>query len=194
MTIVNKAIEVAFDKHKGAFRKCGSKDRKIPYIVHILDVAKILMYEDVSDEIIAAGILHDTLEDTDYPPEELKADFGENVYRLVGIATEPNNTLGQTKEQAKATWKSRKEHSIELYGMKQQEELWVPLADKLSNLQSIHDDLLFKGDVLWKIFNAPKDKKDSIAWYYTSLRNAFRDSMEGTRTFTLFDNLIKEVF
>lgn len=77
--MLEEAIEVAHKWHKGQFRKCGL----LPYIVHPLEVMKKLHSWGVRDEeLLAAAVLHDTLEDTDIPVEEITP-FGEKVYQYV---------------------------------------------------------------------------------------------------------------
>ena len=184
---IDVALEFAFNLHKKQTRK----GTNTPYFVHILDVAKILMYETKDQEVIIAGILHDTLEDTDYTKEKLIHNFGEDVFNLVNFCTEPENNISATDEQQKSSWKKRKQHSIDSLKTATNEQLLVFLADKLSNLQSIHDDIVLTGDEVWKKFNAPYD---DIKWYYLSIREEMRKRVSSTRTFKLFDNLIDKVF
>ena len=66
---IQKALEIAFECHKGQKRKGNNS----PYIVHILDVAKLLLSEpSATENINIAGILHDALEDTNYNSDQLK--------------------------------------------------------------------------------------------------------------------------
>jgi (p)ppGpp synthase/HD superfamily hydrolase len=77
--MLEEAIEVAHKWHKGQFRKCGL----LPYIVHPLEVMKKLHSWGVRDEeILAAAVLHDTLEDTAMQIEDFEP-FGHTVYDYV---------------------------------------------------------------------------------------------------------------
>ena len=79
---VKHAIAVAREAHEGQFRKTGE-----PYIVHPLAVKKILEEWGMDEDTIIAGILHDTVEDTDLTLEDIKKDFGESVAFLVDGVT-----------------------------------------------------------------------------------------------------------
>jgi len=182
MTKIQKAFMKAYELHKPQFRKGGTG---IPYFVHILDAAKYLMYETNDEDIICAGILHDTLEDTPYTAEELLADFGSKVHDLVVFATEEGNTFEATDEEQKNSWKSRKQHSISCLDNASREEALVFLADKTSNLLSIKEDLDFGKDV-WTIFRAPKEE---IRWYYESIRDKARNQLGDTRLFKVYESL-----
>ena len=60
--LIQKAMNFAFEKHLTQKRK-GSD---IPYFVHLIDVVSILMKNNATDSLIAAGFLHDVVEDSDY--------------------------------------------------------------------------------------------------------------------------------
>ena len=79
---VQKAIEVAKQAHEGQLRKTGE-----PYIVHPLAVKKILEEWGMDEDTIIAGILHDTVEDTNLTLEDIKKEFGESVAFLVDGVT-----------------------------------------------------------------------------------------------------------
>ncbi|MDO4611955.1 MAG: RelA/SpoT family protein [Candidatus Saccharibacteria bacterium] len=79
---VEKAIEIAKQAHEGQFRKTGE-----PYIVHPLAVKKILEEWHMDEDTIIAGILHDTVEDTDLTLEDIRKEFGDSVSFLVNGVT-----------------------------------------------------------------------------------------------------------
>lgn len=79
---IDKAIEMAKEAHEGQFRKTGE-----PYIVHPLAVKKILEEWGMDEDTIIAGILHDTVEDTNLRLEDIKREFGESVAFLVDGVT-----------------------------------------------------------------------------------------------------------
>lgn len=150
--MIEKAIEFATIKHMGQFRK-GSN---IPYIVHPVDVMQILTANSLDDETIMAGILHDTIEDTNTTYEELKDMFGENVANMVAAESEDKSK----------SWKERKQRTIDELPNKSKEVQCICCADKLSNIRTIYNDLGVIGDLVWKKFNAPKEQ---IKWYYGSV-------------------------
>lgn len=82
LTMIKKAYQIAYDAHKDQKRKSGE-----PYIIHPLCVAIILADLEMDKETIAAGILHDVVEDTVMSLDELKAEFGEEVALLVDGVT-----------------------------------------------------------------------------------------------------------
>ena len=86
---VRHAVEVARSAHEGQFRKTGE-----PYIVHPLAVKKILEEWGMDEDTIIAGILHDTVEDTDLTLDDIKKEFGESVAFLVDGVTK----LGQVRK------------------------------------------------------------------------------------------------
>ena len=79
---VKHAIEVAKEAHEGQMRKTGE-----PYIVHPLAVKKILEEWGMDEDTIIAGLLHDTVEDTDLTLDDIKNEFGESVAFLVDGVT-----------------------------------------------------------------------------------------------------------
>ena len=79
---IERAIEVARKAHEGQFRKTGE-----PYIIHPLAVKKILEEWGMDEDTIIAGILHDTVEDTDLTLDDIRKEFGESVAFLVDGVT-----------------------------------------------------------------------------------------------------------
>ncbi len=155
--MIFQAIEFAAKAHSGHFRK----GTRIPYIIHPLGVAKILIDHGCSEEVVVAGILHDTVEDTPITPEDIRRSFGERVAQLVRDVSEPNKS---------DTWENRKRHTIEHLKTAPRDVLLVSLADKLDNIRAIRDDYAKLGDSLWPRFNRPKE---SQKWYYRSLAEVF---------------------
>ena len=82
ITLIEKAYRVAFKAHKDQVRKSGE-----PYIIHPLCVAIILADLEMDKETIAAGLLHDVVEDTILTSQEIREQFGEDVEILVDGVT-----------------------------------------------------------------------------------------------------------
>lgn len=178
--MLNKAISYALEKHSGQFRKGNT----IPYIVHPLGVMRILMAEDVAEEVIVAGICHDLLEDTDVSPDEIKSLFGPEVLRLVMNATERLDL-----DRGASTWKQRKLSKIEHMKSIDDASKLVICADKLDNARSISEDIALGIDPFAK-FNAPKE---DVKWYYESSLEAM-ESIADKQSYKLLKQEVESVF
>jgi GTP diphosphokinase / guanosine-3',5'-bis(diphosphate) 3'-diphosphatase len=80
--LIERAFDVAESAHKGQTRMSGE-----PYINHCLSVAYILIEMKMPSEVISAGLLHDTVEDTDIDVNDIKKEFGEEIAKLVNGVT-----------------------------------------------------------------------------------------------------------
>lgn len=156
-----KAINFATLKHINQKRKCSD----LPYIVHPMEVMYILLSQNCESDVVIAGILHDTLEDTATTQEELTQNFGEHITRLV---------LSNSEDKSK-TWKERKQATIDEIKNLNQKEMQLLLADKLSNLNTMYNDLHIIGDTLWDRFNA---NKEQVLWYYKSIIDELNKYMQ----------------
>jgi (p)ppGpp synthase/HD superfamily hydrolase len=85
LPLTRRALEFAAASHGGQEREAD----RAPFILHPLEVAHLLHGRGSPDEVVAAGVLHDTVEDAQVTRDELSAEFGERVARLVGAVTEP---------------------------------------------------------------------------------------------------------
>lgn len=160
--IINQAIQFAAIKHADQLRKSTA----IPYISHPFAVAMLLQEAGHRAEVVAAGMLHDTLEDTSATAEEVSSLFGTEVLRLVEAASEPNKSL---------RWEERKRHTMSLLAQRADDELAIIIADKLHNLQSIRRDIELDGDKIWGRFNRGKEQQ---AWYYKGIVQAVKNRTE----------------
>ncbi len=153
MTAVFEAILFAAQAHYGHCRK----GTRVPYIVHPLNAAKLLIEAGCPEDTVVAAILHDTVEDTPVSLEDIRRRFGVAVARIVEGASEPDKSL---------PWEQRKEHTIEFLQSAPEEVLLVSCADKIENLETIRRDLEQAGEDLWKRFRRGREKQ---AWYYRSV-------------------------
>jgi (p)ppGpp synthase/HD superfamily hydrolase len=173
MDIVEKALQLASKLHEGQYRK----NTDIPYITHPVAVGMLLVKNGYSEEIVAAGILHDTVEDTPITLEEIKKEFGENIAEIVEGSSEPNKSL---------SWKERKEHTIDFLKTASEDIRAVVCADKLHNIRSIIRDYEQVGEEVWGRFNAGKEQQK---WYYKNIV----ESLGSQSTFDLLTELRNEV-
>jgi len=86
LPLTRRALEFATERHEGQRREADDA----AFILHPLEVAQILRSGGYADEIVAAGVLHDSLEDTDATPQDLEQRFGPEVARLVCSVSEPD--------------------------------------------------------------------------------------------------------
>lgn len=115
--LVSEAAHFALASHAGQVRKYTG----LPYFTHVYDVAKLVAEHTADAEMIAAALLHDTVEDTGVTPEQLTRHFGDNVSTLVveltDVYTEPhhgNRTQRKTLEAARLATISARAQSIKL--------------------------------------------------------------------------------
>jgi len=156
--IIFDAIEFAARAHSGHFRK-GSR---VPYLIHPLEVAKVLIRCQCEVQVVTAGILHDTVEDTQVSLEMIRESFGSAVAELVDQVSEPDK---------RAPWRVRKTHTIEHIATAAVGALFIICADKLHNIRSIREDLEHYGPRVWSRFHKPKKDQQ---WYYRAVVEALR--------------------
>ena len=125
-TLILKAAHFAAQKHRDQRRK---DKHTSPYIIHPISVAlEIAQTGGVNDpEILAAALLHDTIEDTETTPEELEEQFGKQVCKYVLDVTDDKNL--QKDE--------RKEKQIEHAETLSKGAVLIKLGDKISNVTDV---------------------------------------------------------
>ncbi len=185
-TFLNNGLVIAAKIHKDQRRK-GSD---VPYIVHPFEVALILQENGADEEMIAAGLLHDVLEDGDLDLEfiknEIRTKLNDKVLQYVIGASERLENRDSTP------WKERKSHTIEYLKDKDtpREIKMIACADKLSNARSLVRDLKTEGDKLWNRFNAGYEMQKK---YYEGLVESLKD-LEGLKMYEEFKEVVKAIF
>lgn len=154
MNVKEKAKSFAIQAHMGQTRK-SEPDK--PMIIHPISVGQLLETYGCDDNVVAAGYLHDVVEDTKYSIDDIEKEFGKDIASLVMGASEPDKTL---------SWEERKKHTImESKNLPLRNKL-VICADKINNLE----DLFLKFEKSGKRdFSAFKKGEDAQRWYYTSI-------------------------
>ncbi len=128
INIIKDAYELAASKHEGQFRKSGD-----PYISHPLHVAYMLCELQAGPATVAAGLLHDVVEDTDVTLEYVKKHFGNDVASIVDGVTKISQLKYMTKEKVLA-----KSHQKILLAMaKDVRVILVKLVDRLHNMRTM---------------------------------------------------------
>ena len=175
--MIFKAIEFSTKAHTGLYRK----GTKIPYITHPLNVAQILIEYECPESVVTAGILHDTLEDTQATVDDIRDAFGYEVADLVNAVSEPNKS---------DTWENRKAHTIKHLKTASPEVLMISLADKMDNIKAIREDYEKIGNNVWDRFRRPKEKQK---WYYETLADVFSMRLNDPKTASLVNHFKNEV-
>ena len=129
MGFIEKAYDLAEEMHRGQLRKSGE-----PYLIHPMAVAEILAELGMDEETIAAGLLHDVVEDTSYTTEELAKNFGDEVADLVDGVTK----LGALKFESKEQRQAENLRKMFLAMSKDIRVLIIKLSDRLHNLRTIN--------------------------------------------------------
>ena len=175
--MIKKAIEFAKYAHRNQLRK----GKNTPYILHPLEVCYIVSLMSDDEELIAAAVLHDTVEDTDVSLEDLKREFGDRVATLVGKESEDKSK----------TWIERKMHTIKHLKNESTEVKMIALGDKLSNIRESYIDYLTSGDEFLKKF---KEKSKNLqGMYYFGLLEALKE-FDGNRFYEEYKEICNRVY
>ena len=183
-SLLDKAVIFAVKAHANTERR----GKGFPYIVHPMEAMEIVATMTSDQELLAAAALHDTIEDTDVTVEEIRAEFGDRVARIVDKESD-RFEAGVSEEDS---WRGRKQAAIDRLASVSIESKMVALGDKLSNMRAIWRDYEMKGDELWKLFHAPGGKPDH-EWHYRGLADSLKE-LSGTFAYQEFVSLIDKVF
>ena len=125
LTVIERAYAVAERAHDGQKRRSGE-----PYITHPVAVAQILADLGIGSKTVAAALLHDTVEDTEYSLDQLRADFGDEVAMLVDGVTKLDKVKYGDSAQAETVRKMIVAMSRDI------RVLIIKLADRLHNART----------------------------------------------------------
>jgi len=176
--LFDRALHFATDAHAGTERR----GKGFPYIIHPCEAAAIVATITNDPELLAAAVLHDTVEDTEVTLEDIRSHFGERVATLVAHETAPKAD----------SWRARKQSQINQLEAASIDAKIVAIGDKLSNMRAIANDYLEIGDQLWSRFHTPGGKKD-IEWYYRGLAQALA-ALKDTQPYREFVKLLNQTF
>ena len=156
MTLTTMAAQFAAHAHDGMLRR----GTDVPYIVHPMEVAAIVAALTDDEEILAAALLHDVMEDCGVTEKALSQRFGARVAQLVRHETQDH--AGDPR----GTWEMRKREAVDRLMHGDWAARVIALGDKLSNMRAIRRDYDRDGDTLF--FRFHQHDKRKIAWYYRS--------------------------
>ena len=157
-----RAFEYANQWHRDQARKSTT----LPYILHPMGVASLVLEAGGDEEQAIAALLHDVPEDCggEIRLTEILEMFGPRVERMVRGCSD---SLVAERED-KAPWRERKQAHIDHVATADMDTLIVTAADKVHNGRAIATDLQTIGNEVWGRFNA---SREDIIWYYSSFYN-----------------------
>jgi (p)ppGpp synthase/HD superfamily hydrolase len=142
--LLKRALDAAAVWHKDQRRKYPQAD--VPYVSHVAGVVAILARHRFAEEVLAAGALHDVLEDCGVTYDELARQFGPKTADLVRSVSEQDKSLA---------WEERKLRYVERFAHEPWEAQAISLADKIDNFRSIARCAADFGDP-WAMFKRGK--------------------------------------
>ncbi|WP_197018820.1 HD domain-containing protein [Prevotella sp. P6B4] len=181
--LVDRAIVYATKAHEGSVRK----GTKLPFIVHPLEAMAIVATITSDQELMAAAVLHDVLEDTDVSVDEIRELFGQRVATLVDAETS-RDVEGLSHVDS---WQIRKQFAIDRLASASRDAQIVAIGDKLSNMRGMVIEHRRMGEGLWERFNV----KDPAlhAWYYRGLVKSL-SPLSDTDAYREFVGLVVQIF
>ncbi len=166
--LVADAAAFAVLAHGDQQRKTGG-----PYSAHLFEAASLLLVDGARAEVVAAALLHDTVEDTAVTIHEVTERFGADVASIVAGCS-------KHRDEPQQSWRERKEaHLAALRDTGDGRVLWVTAADKLSNVNSLLNHIDANGpDATWSLFGG---SRDGSLWYYGAMSERVSARLEHSR-------------
>lgn len=153
---LQEAISVASRLHRDQIRK---DSQQTPYITHLVGVMILLSSATHDEDVLIAGLLHDTLEDVEgYTPELLQEAFGKRVCDIVLGVTEESKLAGK-----KLAWKEVKDAYLEKLRHASDESVMVSLADKIQNTRSLIELMNISGQASLPHFGSNQEERK---WFH----------------------------
>ncbi|MGN6255651.1 MAG: HD domain-containing protein [Solirubrobacterales bacterium] len=149
-SLVRAALEKARVAHEGQVRN-GSGG--MPYVEHPVRMAALLDEHGYREEVLAAALLHDVVEDSDTSLDELREEFGGEVAGLVGALTD---------DESIASYRERKAEHRERVAAADGEAMAIYAADKLTNSSTLRAAYEREGDAIRDEFKVPLEEKVEI--------------------------------
>lgn len=182
-SVVDEAVKFAVEAHHNQKRN----GHDIPYIVHPLEAMAIVATMSEDEELLAAAVMHDVIEDTIYTYEDIEKRFNKRIADIV----QAESDITVFDSDALTNWLARKKVAIEKLKNAPIEVQIVALGDKLSNMRAMYRDYQVVKDELWNRFHV-KDF-EMHKWRYNELVKAF-DKVTDFIAYKEFAYLVNEVF
>jgi (p)ppGpp synthase/HD superfamily hydrolase len=176
--LIDRAIGFAARAHETQKRKIGG----VPYIAHPVGVAMILARMDCEPAVVAAGLLHDVIEDTSVTLEDIEEAFGLEVATIVSGCTEPQKKRGN--------WEQRKHTMIQSLRNAPLPVKLVMAADKYHNLSHTLSTKRQHGNKVWRHFGRGKGRQ---AWYYRGVLDSILANVSQPERYPVFGQLAEVV-
>jgi myo-inositol-1(or 4)-monophosphatase len=138
-------------------------------------------------ELLAAALLHDVVEDTDIPIDDIRREFGNRVADLVDAETS-RDIKGISHIDS---WQQRKQATIDRLAAASRDTQMVALGDKLSNMRAMAANFREQGNSVWERFNEKNPARHS--WYYHQLAVSLAP-LSDTEAYREFIRLVEQVF
>jgi (p)ppGpp synthase/HD superfamily hydrolase len=165
--VVELAMRLAASAHEAQRRK----GTDIPYVTHLAHVALILSRSGFDDDdILAAALLHDAVEDTELTHEDIVRDFGETIGQLVSAVSE----VKHDEDGIALPWRHRKEEHVARLRHEPIAARAITLADKVHNVGTLLDDLN-ADPTAWSRFSSTPSEQ---LWYHQAVLDAIGDEPE----------------
>jgi (p)ppGpp synthase/HD superfamily hydrolase len=166
-----QAISLAAHLHRNQTRR---DHNKTPYISHLVSVAMLLRDVTEDEDIIIAGIMHDSLEDVPgYTIERLKEDCGDRVADIVYHVTEPLDADKESVDQL--PWLQRKQLYLERLREGGEASALVSCADKVHNAESFFQGMQEEGDQFTKQFFG---SLKNMAWFHREVFAVVKEKID----------------
>jgi guanosine-3',5'-bis(diphosphate) 3'-pyrophosphohydrolase len=162
--LIRKALNMARSAHAGQIRN-GSGG--MPYIEHPVAVAELLAAHGFDDEVLAAALLHDVVEDSAISVEQVRERFGEPVAALVEALTD---------DETIEPYERRKDEHRRRVAAAGPDALAIYAADKLTNVRALRGAYARQGETVDEEFKVPLDVKVAV---WEADRDLLRDAAPG---------------
>lgn len=175
MTLSDRALSFAIRAHEGQVRK-SEPDK--PYVIHPIIVGSILKKYGYDEQVVAAGYLHDIVEETEFTIDDIARLFGGSVASLVMTATEADASL---------SWKERKTQQLKVVATLPERNAAIICADKIANVEDLRMEKRKNGYIDYTNFHTDEEGQK---WFFQEMHKTLSKIMNGP----MVDRLANSVY